>query len=232
MAYPELPRDGATRRPAVRRTIAASIAAAFSTVGFAVALLVPAAPASPQAKSAPANQKTEQEVEASLQAHKGDFDYLLGDWEFTAVRKMPEGEQKFRGFWSALRLDEGQILDEYRVVSDKGDETWYVTTTLRNYNAFLDRWELVGADAGTGLMDMGIAQKKGAEMHIEQTFGVASGNPSTLRIRYYDIQKDRFAWEADRTVDGGKTWIKRQQTIEARRIGPPRSLPALAPARK
>jgi hypothetical protein len=49
--------------------------------------------------------------------------------------------------------------------------------------------------------------------------------------RGIDIQKDRFSWEADRTVDGGKTWIKRQQTIEARRIGPPRSLPALAPPR-
>ena len=123
------------------------------------------------------------------------------------------------------------ILDEYRVVSDKGDETWYVTTTLRNYNAHLDRWELVGADAGTGLMDMGTARKEGAEMHIEQTFGVASGNTSTWRIRYYDIQKDRFSWEADRSTDGGKTWVKRHQTIEARRIGPPRSLPALAPPR-
>jgi hypothetical protein len=117
------------------------------------------------------------------------------------------------------------------VVSPEG-ETWYVTTTLRNYNAFLDRWELVGADAGTGLMDMGTARKDGAEMHIDQTFGVASGDTSTWRIRYYDIQKDRFSWTADRSTDGGKSWTSRHQTIEARRIGPPGSLPALAPFRK
>jgi hypothetical protein len=129
-----------------------------------------------------------------------------------------------------VRLDEGQILDEYRVVGDSG-QTYYVTTTFRNYNAVMDRWELVGADAGTGLQDMGTAQRVGAEMHIEQRFGVAYGEPSLWRIRYHDIRPDRFSWAADRSTDGGTTWDRDYLTIEARRIGPPRALPALAPAR-
>jgi opacity protein-like surface antigen len=195
---------------------------------LAVAALVAAVPAA-SAQTAP--KKTREELKALQDAHKGDFDYLLGDWEFTAVRKMPDGPQKFRGYWSALRLDDGQVLDEYRVVSDEG-ETWYVTSTLRNYNVFMDRWELVGASSGTGLLDFGTARREGDEMKIEQTFGVASGEPSVLRIRYHDIQKDRFSWTADRSTDGGKTWVKDFQQIEARRIGPSRSLPALAPARK
>jgi hypothetical protein len=197
------------------RLIAAAIAAALLGSGAA-------------AQTTP--KKTREQVKASQEAHKGDFDYLLGDWEFDAVRKMPEGPQKFHGYWSALRLDDGQVLDEYRVVSDEG-ETWYVTSTLRNYNAFMDRWELVGASSGTGLLDFGTARREGAEVRIEQSFGVASGEPSVLRIRYYDIQQDRFSWTADRSTDGGKTWVKDFQQIEARRIGPPRSLPALAPAR-
>ena len=86
-------------------------------------------------------------------AHKGDFDYLLGDWEFSAVSRE---YGNFRGYWSAVRLDGGQILDEYRIVGDKG-ETFYVTSTLRNYNKVLDRWELVGMDAGNGLQDVGTA---------------------------------------------------------------------------
>jgi hypothetical protein len=176
-------------------------------------------------------KRTQPQLEASLEAHKGDFDYLLGDWEFTGVRRRPTGEQKFRGYWSAVRLDEGQILDEYRVVSD-GGETLYVTTTLRNYNAFLDRWELVGADAGNGILDFGTARREGAEMRVEQTFGVASGSPSVWRIRYHGIQPDRFSWTADRSGDGGATWVTSYQQIEARRIGPPRSLGALAPAGK
>jgi len=173
-------------------------------------------------------KKTPQQIQASYDAHKGDFDYLLGDWEFTSVNKE---FGKGRGYWSAVRLDEGQILDEYRVVGDAG-ETYYVTTTLRNYNSVLDRWELVGADAGTGLQDVGTGRRVGAEMHIEQKFGVMSATPSVWKIRYYDIGKDRFSWSADRSTDGGKTWTKDHQQIEARRIGPPRSLGPLAPARK
>jgi uncharacterized protein YutD len=173
------------------------------------------------------DKRTPQQIQASYDAHKGDFDYLLGDWEFSAVsRKFGN----FRGYWSAVRLDGGQILDEYRIVGDKG-ETFYVTSTLRSYNKVLDRWELVGMDGGNGLQDVGTGRRVGAEIHIEQRFGVMSDQPSTWKIRYYNIQPDRFSWIADRSTDGGKTWQAKHQTIEARRIGPPRSLGPLAPAR-
>jgi hypothetical protein len=199
------------------------VAALVALAGF-VCTVVPSGAQTP-------SRKSEEQIEALVAAHKGDFDYLLGDWEFTGTRKTPNGDQKFRGVWSAARLADGQVLDEYRVVGDAG-ETWYVTTTLRNYNAFADRWELVGASPGQGLQDFGTAQKDGAEMRIEQRFGVASGSPHTWRIRYHGIQADRFSWTADRSTDGGSSWVKDHQQIEARRTGPARSLPALAPARK
>jgi hypothetical protein len=85
---------------------------------------------------------------------------------------------------------------------------------------------------GNGLQDMGSAHKVGAEMHLEQKFGVMSQNPSSWRIRYYDIQPDRFSWTGDRSTDGGKTWSTKHLQIEARRLGPPRLLGPLAPARK
>jgi len=175
------------------------------------------------------HQRTRQELKASYDAHQGDFDYLLGDWEFTsASREFGTG----RGYWSAVRLAEGaQILDEYRVVGDSG-QTYYVSSTLRAYNAVLDQWELVSAESGTGLQNVGTAHRIGTEMHIEQKFGVMSPNPSIWRIRYYDIRPDRFSWTGDRSTDGGKTWVTDFLRIEARRIGPPRSLGPLAPAKK
>ena len=125
-------------------------------------------------------KRSQEEMRASYDAHKGDFDYLLGDWEFTAESKQ---YGKFRGLWSAVRLDGGQILDEYRVVDDSGD-TMYMTTSLRNYNAALDRWELVGLDSGNGIQDIGTGQRVGDEMHIEQKFGVVTDKPTMLKIRY------------------------------------------------
>lgn len=177
--------------------------------------------------SAQSKGRTWDQIQSSFHAHKDEFNYLLGDWEFSSVSK-EYGEA--RGYWSAIRLDEGQILDEYRVVGDSG-QTFYVTTTLRNYNGALDRWELVGADAGTGLQDMGTGRRVGAEMHIEQRFGVMSPEPSLWRIRYYDIQADRFSWTADRSTDEGRTWTREYLMIEARRIGPARSFGPLAAPR-
>jgi hypothetical protein len=191
-------------------------------------LLAATVPLGTSASAQEARKPTAEQMKASFEVHKGDFDYLLGDWEFTAQSRE---YGSFRGYWSAVRLDEGQVLDEYRVVGDAG-ETYYVTTTLRNYNSAADRWELVGADAGTGLQDAGTGRRVGGEVHIEQRFGVAAGNPSRWRIRYYDIRPDGFSWTADRSADDGKTWVKDFQQIQARRIGPARSLGALAPARK
>lgn len=172
--------------------------------------------------------RTPEQIKLSYESHKGDFDYLLGDWEFTAESQM---YGKFRGYWSAVRIEGDQVLDEYRVVGDDG-ETIYFTTTVRAYNASADRWELIGMDHGGGLQDFGTAQRVGSEMHIEQKFGVASRNPATMRIRYYNIQPDRFSWAADRSTDGGKTWAKNFQQIEARRIGPARSLGSLTPIKR
>ncbi len=154
---------------------------------------------------------------------ENDFDYLLGDWEFTASQ--PD-YPKFEGRWSAVRLADGQILDEYRVLDGHGG-TAYVTTTLRNYNRNARRWELIGADAGDGLLDFGTANRVGNEMHIEQRFGVAGGKPSIWKIRYYNIQPTSFSWIADRSTDEGQTWTKGYMKLEAKRIGASRSLPSL-----
>jgi hypothetical protein len=178
-------------------------------------------PASPvAAQTAP--KKTAEQVQAAYNSHKGDFDYLLGDWTFTAKSRE---FGMFEGRWSAVRLGTGQILDEYRIVGN--GETIYVTTTIRNFNGVADRWELIGMDQANGLQDFGTAQRVGKEMRIEQRFGVAGGNPVVMRIRYHHIEAGKFSWAADRSTDGGKTWVTDFQTIEATRVGPARSLPAL-----
>ena len=174
-----------------------------------------------------AAKKTPEQLQALFEQHKGDFDYLLGDWEFVADNKQ---YGKSNGRWSAVKTATGQILDEYRLVDDKGG-TFYVTATIRNYDAVHDRWELIGMDDRNGLQDFGTARRVGLEMHIEQKFGVSGGNPTIMRIRYYNIQANSFSWAADQSADNGKTWVKDHLRIEAKRVGPPRTLPPLAKAK-
>lgn len=158
----------------------------------------------------------------------GDFDYLLGEWSFTSVSR--EFGQN-AGVWTAVRLEGGSILDEYRVVGDSG-QTWYHSVTLRAYNARTQQWDLVSVEGESGLMNVGTARRVGSEMHIEQRFGMQTERPTILRIRYHNIRPDGFSWTADRSRDGGKTWIERDLQIEARRVGPARELPSLAPVRQ
>ena len=160
-------------------------------------LLVAMLALAPALSAQATGQRTREQIRASYDAHQGDFDYLLGDWEFSSV------SQEFgngRGYWSAVRV--------------------------------LDQWELVSTEGGTGLPNIGTGHRIGAEIHIEQKFGVMSPNPSIWRIRYYDIGPDRFSWTGDRSTDGGKTWTAKWLQIEARRVGPPRRLGPLAPAKK
>lgn len=202
-------------RPTVRTMFAGIVAATMLAV-----LRLPA-----QSANDPALEKRK----ASYNAHKGDFDYLLGDWEFKGASRQYGG---FRGYWSAARLGDGaQLVDEYRVVGDNG-ETYYVTYTIRSYNASLDRWELVGLETGSGLQNVGTGHRDGDEVHLEQKFGVGAPNASTWRIRYYNIRPDGFSWSADRSTDDGKTWTKDFQQLEVHRIGPPRTIGQLTSPKK
>jgi hypothetical protein len=72
------------------------------------------------------------------------------------------------------------------------------------------------------------ARKVGGEVYIEQKFGVTSDTPSVWKIRHDNILFDAFSWTADRSDDGGKTWERDFQKIEARRIGAARNLGPLA----
>jgi len=173
--------------------------------------------------------KTQQQLNASLAAHQGEFDYLLGDWQFVASSKQ-FGHMK--GYWSAVKLgDGGQVLDEFQVVNDKG-QTFYSSLTLRVYNPYLERWELVTLDKKNGLQNFGTARREGSDMVIEQKMGTVTPKPSLMHIRYYHIQADHFSWSADRSEDDGKTWQKDFQTIEAKRIAPPHTVEPLITGHK
>jgi hypothetical protein len=208
-----------------RHTAARSLGALATGLAVAAAAMIATAvsPVSAQSRDA----RTGTQLEDSLKAHQADFDYLLGDWEFTLENR----NGKLHGVWSAAKLPEtGQIIDEFRVLGDSG-RTLFVSTSLRAYSATLDRWELVSVDdGGTGLRNFGTAHRDGNEMRVEQTFGLGTGKSWISRIRYYDIRADHFSWISDRSEDGGKTWIMKYQRIEARRTGPARTLTPLTRA--
>jgi hypothetical protein len=79
----------------------------FSLLLFAASMVAMAPPVSAQTST----KRTPEQIKASYDAHQGEFDYLLGDWEYSSVsREYGKGH----GFWSAVRLAEGaQILESW-----------------------------------------------------------------------------------------------------------------------
>ena len=148
-----------------------------------------------------------------------DFDYLLGDWEFTGANSEAGA---LHGVWSAASLGDGEILDEIRIANDKG--ATYRTQYLRIYNFRSSQWEIVATESGAGLQNRGTAVRDGDEIRLEQTIGAATGKPSLLKIRYYDIGPDHFTWSADRSNDNGATWVTGYQRLDVKRVGPARPL--------
>lgn len=160
--------------------------------------------------------------QGSTRPRANDFDFLLGDWAFTAQSKLyGDGH----GLWTAVRLGDGEILDEFRVLGDNG-ATIYLARTLRVLNNFAGRWDLVGFHDHGGLRNTGIARRTNGEIQIEQRIHDDSGKAALLRIRYHSIEASRFSWTMDRSTDEGKTWTLNEQRIEAKRIGAAK--PALA----
>jgi hypothetical protein len=117
-------------------------------------------------------------------------------------------------------------MDQFEIDGDKG-QVIYATLTLRVYNPNFDRWEVVTLDRRDGLQNFGTARREGSDMVIEQKAQAATPKPILLRVRYYNIGSNSFSWKADRSDDNGKTWQKDFQTLEAKRIGPPRTIQSL-----
>jgi hypothetical protein len=105
-------------------------------------------------------------------------------------------------------------------VSDDAGRIVYTGTTLRVFDTKAGTWTMRYVDqAGgeTGRWSEIVGVKEGPEMHVEQRGQSPDGRTTILKIRYYNIQPNRFSWAADLSSDGGATWVQDYFRIDATR---------------
>ena len=148
------------------------------------------------------------------------FDFLLGEWTTEVSSKAPGAPPRYHGVWRAAKTLNGLgIVDEYRVADDSG-RIVYAGITLRVFDTKAARWTMRYVDelAGeTGPWAQLVGVKQDAEMRVEQRWQAPDGRTAILKIRYYDIQPEHFRWAADRSGDGGASWVRDYLRIEASR---------------
>lgn len=156
---------------------------------------------------------------ASVDGTPADYDTLLGVWHFTFQQRRPDGTYNppFSGHWTFRKIPGARpiIADHWRANNPTLDfESG--TVTYRIFNPRRKRWEVQGTSTngpsgwqpGTGWSDPG-------NRYLVQYLG----GSSIMRFRYLSIEADRFLWRADRSPDGGATWINDWWVMEVQRIG-------------
>jgi hypothetical protein len=153
---------------------------------------------------------------ATLHGTPADFDFLVGVWEFEFQPRRADGEfyPPFHGHWTAVKkLSPNAFIEDHFRADDPGAPADLGTWTYRVYNPTRKLWTMQGVGSENGYWQPGLCWSNGGNRYLIQRDGAG-----LLRIRYSNITDTSFLWRADRTADGGKTWVRDWWTMRARRI--------------
>jgi hypothetical protein len=145
-----------------------------------------------------------------------DYGALFGFWHFRFQYRNRDGTfgDPFTGHWSfELKPGGGLIIDTWRP-DDPSQPMGASLYTLRLFDPEEKVWQLMGARSEGGKLDPGKSWSGGGNLYVVQR-----NETGIVRIRYFDIQADRFLWRADHSSDDGKTWVRDFWMMEANRIG-------------
>ena len=127
------------------------------------------------------------------------FDFLIGHWTVAASSFKEDGTvlRQYTARWDAQYLNGGRmVMDDFRACTPDGrDISSFVT--LRTWCEATRRWELTGLSAfQPALQAKWHGQWQNGEMLLDASGKDTHGTTVQTRIRFFDIERDRFAWES------------------------------------
>lgn len=156
-------------------------------------------------------------------AAASQFDFLIGQWEVVVTPKASglaariHGAPTFKGVWKAWKAMDGfGIEDELRTMDRSGNPNSLVHS-MRLYDPAVKRWTQVSADVYRGRFTNATAEWTDGEMRVRSTGRDAEGKPYVQRVRFYNITANTFRYQADRSMDGERTWETAVLRMDARR---------------
>lgn len=146
-----------------------------------------------------------------------DWDFLHGMFQFRFQQRNPDGTfaQPFSGHWSGRRFNTTGAMIEDHWRPDVASRTWESGTwTYRVFDPRRQVWTIQGIEPDRGVWQPGVTWSDDANRYVIQHNG-----PILMRIRYFNITPTSFSWRADRSTDGGQTWIRDWWSMQVTRIG-------------
>ena len=155
-----------------------------------------------------------------------NFDFLVGTWHFTFQGRQPDGTfyPPFTGHWFVTKRDsERYTADQKQIETVFVEDQWRPddadaaasagTYTYRAFSSQRHLWTIQGINTYQADWEPGLAWGDATNRYLVQHYG-----PAIERIRYFAITPTQFLWRADRSSDGGKTWLLDHWTMQATRI--------------
>lgn len=152
------------------------------------------------------------------------WDRLMGKWNGEGHQLVDTLTKKYVDFPSATwtfryGYDGFCIQDDWLPDINYGGT--YSGPAIRGYDPLKKEWHMtfIPINAGrsaTWLMKGNFDENLELEGYFEGTD--AQGRSFKQKIYFYNIQNDRFSWKADRSYDGGATWIEKFTYTECERL--------------
>lgn len=145
-----------------------------------------------------------------------DYDTLIGFWEFKFQPRATNGAfaPAFSGHWSFEKKAGAMLIEDHWRGDDPSSPMGVSTYTYREFDPQRKIWRMLGTNARGGEFALGLTWSDAGNRYAIQHY-----DDAIMRIRYFAIEPNHFLWRADRTTDGGKTWLRDAWTMEAWRIG-------------
>jgi len=137
----------------------------------------------------------------SQELNSDTFNFWQGKWQ----AKWVDGQGNEGGGTNQIGfITGGKVLHENFEIS-KGPNAGYKGTSISVFNPNTNVWHQTWMDnQGGNIVFTGeVADDKRIFKTAMQNL---NGQQIQSRMVFYDIQKDRFTWDWERTTDGGKTW--------------------------
>lgn len=152
------------------------------------------------------------------------WDRFMGKWDGKGHQMIDTVQRTYSDFspatWTFYYGYDGFcIQDDWKTELNFGG-TWN-GPAIRGYDPLKEEWHMtfIPINAGRSATWM-MTGKFNSEKELEGFFDGTDwqGRPFQQRIYFYDISENHFSWKADRSYDGGKTWIKKFTYTECDRI--------------
>lgn len=134
------------------------------------------------------------------------FDFLIGHWvNQNRIRVGPDQFAEFPAHSVASHALNGQAIREFSSYDVDPNNPEAATTIIRIFNPAMRQWEnLYMTNRSNTLLHFN-GRQEGEEM-VLHNLGIDMRAANVPMYRFFDIEADRFSWQARSSTDQGASW--------------------------